>query len=351
MANTDGDVAPVRWGVLGASNFALKAAVPAMQKAPLVDVRALASRSLEKGRAAATALGIGRVHGSYQELLADPEIEAVYNPLANHLHVPLSIQALRAGKHVLCEKPIALSAAQAEELAAAARETGKLVAEAFMVRHHPQWEAVVDLIRDGRIGDVRALHTAFSYNNPDAANIRNQRDVGGGALYDVGCYAVTIARLVFAAEPRQVAAACERDPGSGCDRLTSAILDFGAGHATFTVGTQHVRYQSVHIFGTTGHIEIDIPFNSPHDRPCTVAVDEGLLATPDFTVEQTAAQRAVRLTMPVANQYTLQGQRFSEAIRHGGPVRSDMASAVANMRVIDAIFRAAGSRRWEVVAG
>jgi predicted dehydrogenase len=349
MTKPDQGDTPVRWGVLGASRFALMATIPAARKAPLVDLRALASRSLEKARQAAASAGVPRAYGSYEELLADEEIEAVYNPLPNNLHVPWSIKAARAGKHVLCEKPIGLNAAQAEELAAVQQQTGMIIAEAFMVRHHPQWDKVVALIRGGRIGEVRAMQTAFSYNNGDLGNIRNQKEAGGGALLDIGCYAITIARLVFASEPRRVTGICDRDPSSGCDRLTSAILDFGSGQATFIVGTQHVRHQAVHIFGTKGHIQVEIPFNAPYDRPCRLLVDEGATTTPDFTIKQTSAECAEVLAIPAADHYALQWQAFSAAIRGGPPVRNDMQGAVANMRVIDAIFRAAESQRWEPV--
>ncbi|HVR62428.1 MAG TPA: Gfo/Idh/MocA family oxidoreductase [Polyangia bacterium] len=342
-------VAPVRWGVLGASRFALRAAIPAMRQAPLAELRALASRTPDKAAEAARAAGAPRAYGRYEDLLADPEIEAVYNPLPNHLHVPWSIQAARAGKHVLCEKPIALSAAEAEALAAVQRETGVIIAEAFMIRYHPQWDTVAALIGSGRIGAVRALQIAFSYTNVDPTNIRNQREAGGGAVYDIGCYAINVARLIFAAEPRQVAAIAERDPGNGCDRLTSAILDFQGGQATFTIGTQHVRFQGVHVFGTDGHIAVEIPFNAPPDRRCKVFVDDGFQSTPVFTIKETAAERAEVLEVPVASQYALQWQAFSAAVRGGPPVRNDMRSAVANMRVIDAVLRAAESRQWEAV--
>lgn len=340
---------PVSWGVLGASHFALMATLPAMQKAPLVSVRALASRSLEKAKQAANAAGVPHAYGSYEELIADPEIEAVYIPLTNDLHVPWSIRAARAGKHVLCEKPIAMSAAEARELADVQRETGKIIAEAFMVRYHPQWVLVKQLIDSGRIGKVRAVQTAFSYTNTDLGNIRNQKDIGGGALYDIGGYAITTARLAFGSEPKRVAGVCHRDPRSGCDALTSAILDFGSGQATFVVGTQHVPYQRVHVFGTEGHIEVEIPFNAPHNRGCRLRVDAGSVGAPDFTVAKDSSEGAELLTTEPANQYTLQAQAVSEAIRSGKPIKNDMQSAVANMRVIDAIFRSADSGRWEEV--
>jgi predicted dehydrogenase len=340
---------PVVWGVLGASHFALMAAIPAMQKAPLVDLRALASRSLDKAKQAAASVNVPRAYGSYEELVADPEIEAIYNPLPNNLHVSWSIKAARAGKHVLCEKPIAMTATEAEELAAVQRETGKLIAEAFMVRFHPQWDAVVQLIQSGRIGQVRAVQTHFSYTNTDLDNIRNQKDVGGGALYDVGGYAINTARLIFGSEPKRAIGVCERDPTSGCDSLTSALLDFGAGQASFVVGTQHVPHQRVHIFGTKGHVEVEIPFNAPHDRPCKVYVDEGFVGSPDFTVAQSSDERRELVPSATANHYTRQWQQFSEAIRNGTSVKNDIHSAVANMRVIDAIFRSAESQAWEAV--
>ena len=347
MRTENSGTRPVVWGVLGASRFALKAAIPAMQQAPLVELRALASRSLDKAQRAAAQVNAPRAYGSYEELLADPEIEAIYNPLPNHLHVPWSIAAARAGKHVLCEKPIALHAAEAEQLAQAQLETGKLIAEGFMVRYHPQWLAVVELIQSGRIGQVRAVQTAFSYNNTDLENIRNRRDAGGGALYDIGCYAINTARLIFGAEPRRALGLCLRDPQSDCDSLTSAILDFGSGQATFVVGTQHVPYQRVHVFGTRGHLEVQIPFNAPHDRPCKVSIDEGFVGAPDGSVLQSSDDRAELVPVTAANQYTRQWQAFSAAIRSGDPIQNDMQSAVANMRVIDAIFRSVSSERWE----
>lgn len=342
-------VKPVVWGVLGVSHFALMAAIPGMRAAPLVELRALASRSLDKAKRAAAEHGVPVAYGSYEELLGDPAIEAIYNPLPNHLHVEWSIAALRAGKHVLCEKPIALDASDAARLAAAQRETGKLVAEGFMVHHHPQWELVTSLVKAGRVGQPRAVQTAFSYANHDLENIRNQKQAGGGALLDIGVYAITTARLVFGVEPLRVAATSDVDPASGCDRLTSALLDFGVGQASFVVGTQHVAYQRVHVFGTRGHIEVPIPFNAPYERPCKVYVDDGFAGAPNFTVAQDSDERREVHTLPAVNHYTRQWQAFSEAVRTGGAVRCDMAAALANMRVVDAIARAASSRQWEEV--
>ena len=340
---------PVVWGVLGSSHFAQMAAIPGMRAASLVEVRAIASRSPDKAKAAAESLSLPVAYGSYEALLADPQIEAIYNPLPTNLHVPWSIKAARAGKHVLCEKPIAMTAAAAKELAEVQQETGKLIAEAFMVRYHPQWHAVTELIQSGRIGTVRAVQSAFSYTNTDLGNIRNQKESGGGALYDIGSYCINTARLVFGSEPTRVVGICDWDPNSKCDRLTSGILDFDGGQASFVVGTQHVAYQRVHIFGTMGHIEVDIPFNAPNNRPCKVYLDDGFAGDPDFTVAENSDQRRETISLPKTNQYTAQWQAFSRAIRTGTPIQNDMVSAVANMRVIDALFRSAGSQCWEAI--
>lgn len=340
---------PVVWGVLGASHFALMAAIPAMQKAHGVTLRALASRSLDKAKQAAASAGVPVAYGSYEELLADPQVEAIYNPLPNNLHVSWSIKAAQAGKHVLCEKPLSMNAGEAEQLAAVQKQTGKLIAEAFMVRYHPQWDKVVELIQSGRIGKVRAVQTAFSYDNGDLDNIRNQKEVGGGALYDIGGYAINTARLIFGSEPQRAVGVCDWDPESKCDRLTSAILDFGTGQASFVVGTQHVPYQRVHVYGSKGHIELEIPFNAPYDRPCKVWLDEGSEFAENFTVARSSDDRRELLLIPAANHYVIQWQAFSDAVRSGKPVRNDMQSAVMNMRTIDAIFRSSRSQRWETV--
>src|SRR4051812_25978569 len=265
----------VRWGVLGASRFALNTSLPGMKKGTLTELRALASRDLGKARAAADALGIPKAYGSYEQLLDDPELEVIYNPLPNHLHVEWTARAARAGKHVLCEKPIALDAKQAETLLGVQKETGKLISEAFMIRNHPQWRQAKEWVTSGRIGELVSVQTAFSYFNRDGANIRNKKDVGGGALYDIGCYAVNTSRYLFGREPVRAMAILERDPDFGTDRLSSGLLDFGGAHLTFTCSTQAIFYQRVNAFGTKGRIEIEIPFNAPADQPCKIFLDDG----------------------------------------------------------------------------
>lgn len=333
-------LAPVRWGVLGASNFARKVSLPGMVRGPLTQIAALASRDIERARTAAQALGIAKAYGSYEELLADPDIEVIYNPLPNHLHAEWSARAARAGKHVLCEKPIALDAREAETLVAVQRETGKFISEAFMIRNHPQWRQAKAWIEAGRIGELVGVQTTFSYFNRDAANIRNRKDVGGGALYDIGCYAVNTSRYLFGREPLRAVALIERDPEFGTDRLTSGLVDFGGAHLTFICSTQAVPYQRVNAFGTKGRIEIEIPFNAPAAAPCRIFLDDGS-ALNGSSAEVT--------TFPVVDQYHLQSEAFSRAIRTGTGFENGIEVGVGNMRVIDALFRSAEHGGWETI--
>jgi predicted dehydrogenase len=338
-AGPGAEPAPVRWGVLGAASIALRAVIPATQASPLCDVVAIASRDREKARAAAARLGIPRVYGSYDELLADPEIDAVYNPLPNHLHVPWSSRAAEAGKHVLCEKPIALSAKEARELLAVRDRTGVQIAEAFMVRTHPRWEAVRDLVAGGRIGELRLIVGHFSYGPRDPADFRSHKEFGGGPLLDVGCYPITMSRWLFGAEPEEVIAEVERDPGTGVDRLVSAILRFRSGQAAFTCGMQLVLHQRMELVGTRGRIAVERPFNPPEGQPCRFVVDDG---------RDLAGGGAETIEVPAANQFLLQAERFARAVRGLGSVPVTLEDAIGNMAVIDAVFRSAETRRWEV---
>jgi predicted dehydrogenase len=332
----------VRWGILGAANIAVEKVIPAMQRSATATVVAIASRDLAKADAAARRLGIARAYGSYEALLADPEIDAIYNPLPNHLHVPWSVRAADAGKHVLCEKPIALSAADAEALRAARDRTGVVIGEAFMVRTHPQWLAVQALLAAGRIGELRLVAGHFSYSRRDPADIRSHVEWGGGALLDIGCYPTMLARWLFGAEPTAVAAMLERDPELGIDRLTSALLRFPSGQATFTCAGQLVPYQRMQLFGSRGRIEVEIPFNAPPDRRCRIFVDDG---------SQLAAAAAETIELAAVDQYTTQADHFAAAIRGHGPPPADLDDAIANMSVLDALFRAADSGRWEPIPG
>jgi len=331
----------VVWGILSTARIGIQHVIPAMRASPLVELRAIASRSLSAAEGAARSLGIAQAYGSYEELLADPAIEAIYNPLPNHLHVPLTLQAAAAGKHVLCEKPVALSAAQAALLKAASRRVH--IEEAFMVRHHPQWLRARELVRAGRIGTPQAVQVFFSYFNDDPGNIRNQPGIGGGALFDIGCYAVLAGRYLFECEPLRAVALVDRDSQLGTDRLTSALLDFGSGRqVAFTVSTQSARFQRVQVVGTRGRIELFIPFNAVRGGEMRLAVDDGgQLDGSGITVE----------TLPPCDQYRLQVEAFSRRVRDAaGPQADGVDDAVAQARVMDALWLSERTGRWEPVA-
>jgi predicted dehydrogenase len=328
----------LRWGVLSTAAIGLKKVIPAMKQGQYTSITAIASRELAKAQEAAGRFGIPTAYGSYEELLADPNIDAIYNPLPNNLHVPWTIKAAEAGKHVLCEKPISLTVAEAETLLAVRARTGVQIGEAFMVRSHPQWLRLRELLDEGRIGQLRSVLGFFSYFNIDPANIRNRIDDGGGALMDIGCYLVHASRFAFAQEPTRVVASIDRDPQMRTDRLTSAILEFPAGQSIFTCSTQLVPYQRIHFLGTRGRIELEIPVNAPIDRPTRLFIDTGSdLFGGGITTE----------TFPVCDQYTLQGDAFSKAILEGAEVPVPIEDAIRNMSVIEAIFRSGKSGQWE----
>ena len=323
----------IRWGIFSTANIGTEKVIPAMQQGEYSVVTAIASRNLEKAQAAAQRLGIAKAYGSYEEMLADPEVDAVYNPLPNHLHVPWSIKALEAGKHVLCEKPIALTSTEGQKLVDAGQKYPDLkLMEAFMYRHHPQWQTAKRIVANGGVGDLRTVQTIFSYFNDDPDNIRNMADIGGGGLMDIGCYAISVPRFIFDAEPDRVFGIVEFDPNFNTDRLASAILDFGRGTATFTCSTQLAPYQRTHIIGTTGRVEIEIPFNAPPDCPCKIWHQTG------DGIEE--------IVFDVVDQYTVQGDLMSQAILNNTAVPTPIEDAVANMKVIERIFESAQKGAW-----
>lgn len=323
----------IRWGILSTAKIGREKVIPAMQHGRYCEVAAIASRSAGSARAAAKELGIPRAHGSYEDLLADPDIDAIYNPLPNHLHVPWSIRALEAGKHVLCEKPIGLSAAQGQSLLdAAARFPRMKLMEAFMYRHHPQWLYTRELVESDAIGDLRAIQSVFAYHNTDPGNVRNMKDIGGGGLMDIGCYNISISRFLFGAEPLRVMGTLDIDPEFGTDRLCSGIMEFAQGTSVFTCGTQMAPFQRVTAQGTSGGLEIEIPFNAPPDQPAKLWVTDG------DGLRQWESEPC--------DQYTLQGDLFARAILDNGDVPTPPGDAVANMRVIEAIVQSAEENRW-----
>jgi predicted dehydrogenase len=322
---------PLRFGVLSTADIGLRKVLPAMLRADRVEIVAIASRDRARAEAAAADLGIARAHGSYEDLLADPGVDAVYNPLPNHLHAEWTIAAARAGKHVLCEKPLATSVADAERMIAACDEAGVVLMEAFMYRLHPSWVAVRELVASGRIGELRAVQSWFSYFNDDASNIRNRVDAGGGALFDIGCYCVNLSRLLFDAEPVRVQGSVTRDAAMGIDVLTSGILDFPAGVAAFTATTRTETDQRVHVYGTEGRIAIAIPFNIPPDLPTRVWVTAG--------GDPPVAPATEELVFDAADPYTVQGEAFAAAVLDGTPVPIPTDDAIGNLRVIEELFR------------
>jgi predicted dehydrogenase len=326
----------VRFGVLGAADIALEKVIPAMQQGAHTRVTAIASRSLDTAQEAAGRLGIDKYYGSYEALLADPDVDAIYNPLPNHLHVPWSIRALEAGKHVLCEKPLALSSSEAQSLVEALERHGNLkLMEAFMYRHHPQWVAARRLVSEGQIGTLRTVQSFFSFFDDNPTRILNQPELGGGSLMDIGCYPISLSRFLFDAEPEDVMATVEFDPRFRVDRLASGILRFEGGTSTFTCGTQLSPYQRVNIFGTTGRIEIEIPFNAPPDRPCRM------------WHETEDGQKLQTHTFEVCDQYTIQGDLFARAVLEDSDVPTPIEDGVSNMQVIEAIFRSSMTGVWE----
>ena len=320
----------VRWGILSTADIGVRKVIPGIRKAARCEVVAIASRDGEQARAVADQLGIPSAHASYEALLADPGVDAVYIPLPNHMHMDWTIAALRAGKHVLCEKPLAMTADDAQRMVDVAHETGLHLMEAFMYRQHPSWVAAMDLVDSGRIGTLTAVQSWFSYYNDDATNIRNIVEYGGGALFDIGCYTINLSRMVFGGEPSHIQASVRRDRATGVDALVSAILDFDGGIASFTCAIRSESDQRVHIYGTKGRISIDIPFNIPPDRPTRIRLTAGgdPPLAPDTTV----------LEFPTTDPYTAEVERFVSAVLDGGPTPVPPEDAVANLRVIDAIF-------------
>ncbi len=318
----------VRWGILSTARIGTEKVIPAMQQGEFTEVTAISSRNLDSAQAAAAQLGIPKSYQSYDALLADPDVDAIYNPLPNPFHVPWSIKALEAGKHVLCEKPISMDIAEGEHLLAESMKYPHLkIMEAFMYRHHPQWQRARQIVVEGGVGELRTIQSFFSYFNDDPANIRNIPAMGGGGLMDIGCYNISLSRFLFGSEPVRVQAHIELDPQFGTDRLASGILEFANGTSTFTCATQLAPYQRVHIFGTQGRVEIEIPFNAPPDRPCRIWHQRG------SEVEE--------ITFEICDQYTIQGDLFSRAVLDDTPVPTPLEDAVDNMRVIEALLSAA----------
>lgn len=326
----------VRWGVISTARIGMKQVIPAFQRSKMCEVTAIASRSGQNAARAAETLGIEKAYGSYEELLSDPQIDAIYNPLPNHLHLDWSIKAMEAGKHLLCEKPVGLSEDEVLQMISARDRCAVKAGEAFMVKTHPQWLDARERIRRGEIGSLRLIQGMFSYYNADPENIRNIREFGGGGMWDIGCYCVTMSRFIFGEEPVGVSALMEIDPDMGTDRLGSVLMEFPSGQSHFAVSTQLVPYQRMHFFGTSGHLEVEIPWNAPNDRPCRITLDSGDIFGENLTIHE----------YPVVNQYALMGDAFSKAIIDRTEVPVSLEDGLLNTRVLNAIFESAGKAQW-----
>jgi len=323
----------IRWGVLSTAKIGVVKVIPAMQKGKYCEITAIASRGLNEAKKVADSLGIPKAYGSYEELLSDPMLDAVYIPLPNHLHVEWAIRAMEAGKHVLLEKPVGLTSKQAESLIQVSKGKPQLkIMEGFMYRHHPQWQKAKELVEDGQIGTLKSIQSFFSYHNTDPSNIRHNPDFGGGGLMDIGCYCISLSRFIFGKEPKRVNGLVEFDPIFKTDRMASGILDFSCGISTFTCSTQLMPYQRVNIFGDAGSIEIEIPFNAPPDKPTRLWIN-----TSEGTKE---------IIFDICDQYTIQGDLFSKAILDNTVVPTPLGDALHNMLVIEGIFKSSESGEW-----
>jgi predicted dehydrogenase len=327
----------LRWGILSTADIARKKVIPAMRNAARCEITAIASRDAGRAQAVAAELAIPVAHSTYEALLADPDVDAVYMPLPNHMHLEWTLAAARAGKHVLCEKPLALTSADAQRMVDGCAEAGVILMEAFMYRLHPSWMAVREIVQSGRLGEVMAVQSWFSYYNDDPANIRNIRAVGGGALYDIGCYCIDLSRMLFDTEPTQVKASITRDSQSGVDVLTSAILEFGDRVSTFTCSTRTETDQRVDVYGTAGRLSVGIPFNIPPDRPTHVFVTAG--------GDPPVAPATETITFPTADPYTVEFETFAAIVLDGAPTPFPTSDAVANLVVLEKIVAAAEGKQ------
>jgi predicted dehydrogenase len=329
----------IRWGTLGCANIAIEQVLPAMKQGTHSEVYAIASRDADKAKDVARQLGIPVAYGSYEELLNDPDVEAVYIPLPNHLHVEWTIKAIVAGKHVLCEKPFALTRKDALEVMNVARKAQVKVGEAFMIRSHPQWVRIIEILRQGDIGEIEAIQGSFTYFNDDAANVRNIKDIGGGGLYDIGCYPIMAARMVLGVEPVRVCATASFDPKFGTDRVTSVLVEFPGCTLSFMCATQLARHQSMQFHGTKGVLDVAMPFNPLPDRDT------------EFILHDGSGEKAngIRTVIKGVDQYTLQADAFSRSILEDTPVSVPLENALSMASVYEAVFRSIESGRWETI--
>ena len=318
----------IKFGILSTANIAMTQVIPAMLKTKYCQVMGIASRSSKKAENAAKQFQLPKYYCSYQSLLDDMEIDAVYIPLPNHLHVEWAIKALRAGKHVLVEKPIALSSSEANRLKDESKKHPKLkIMEAFMYKHHPQWIKTKKMIDNGDIGILKVIQSSFSFFDNKPESIVNNKALGGGSLMDIGCYPISVARFLFDAEPIKILANIDYHPQFKVDSIASGILEFKEGYSTF-FSSIHLAYnQQVKIFGTTGIIEFDVPFNPSNTVPSKIF----------YTKNE---QKPETIEFEICDQYTLQADAFASAIMKDKDVSTSLEDAVNNMVVIERMLEA-----------
>ena len=323
----------INWGILSTAYIATEAVIPAMINSKYCNIKGIASRSYDKAKKVAKQFNIPKSFGSYQELLADKEIEAVYIPLPNHMHVPWAIKALEAGKHVLLEKPVALSSTEAQTLLDKSLKYPQLkIMEAFMYRFHPQWVKVKELISNGTIGNLKTIQSSFSFFEDDTNSIVNNKELGGGSLMDIGCYPISLSRYLFNSEPKSVSASIEYDPAFKTDILALGILEFEKGSSNFFSATQVAENQNVKIFGAKAFIEMEIPFNPPTDKKTRIIINRD--------------EEKEVIEFDICDQYTIQADLFSTAIIENKQVPTPLQDAINNMKVIERLIESdkAGKR-------
>ncbi len=337
----EGDLymADMKWGVLSSAKIGMKHVIPGIQGSRGNVVHAIASRNKKRAEEAAAVAGIPVAYGSYEELLADPEIQVVYIPLPNHMHVEWSIKAMEAGKHVLCEKPLAMSREDIEKLRDVSGRTGMVIQEAFMVKHHPQWHTAREIVEKGTLGELKAIQGIFAYHNMDEGNIRNIPEYGGGGIWDIGCYPVVTSRYIFGEEPVRVCAMVEYDPKMRIDRLASVMMEFPSGQASFLVSTQMVPIQRMNLLGTRGHIQIEIPFNAPADKKCHIFLSRGEFYQDSWQL----------LDFDICNQYGLEAESMNRTVNGLEPPVVSLEDSMNNLKALEAVFRSASSGKWEKV--
>jgi xylose dehydrogenase (NAD/NADP) len=315
----------IAWGILGCAGIADKAFIPAVLESRNGRLAGIAARDEARAKAWASRFGFARAHRTYQELVEDPAVDAVYNPLPNDLHAEWSIRAMRAGKHVICEKPMAMNAPEVRAMIAAAESGGVLLMEGFMYKFHPQIDKTLELVRKGTIGEVRSVQSSFTFRfERDRANYRWFPAMGGGALYDVGCYTLSAARLVFGAEPVSAFALARADQATGVDMTTVALLEFPGSRFAQCEASYESHFQSrLLVVGAEGTLHLDRAF-SAKDHDATIEIVRGG-AKEDMCV-------------PRANMFTLMVEHFGDAVDGKAPLRYRANDALGNMRAIDACF-------------